>query len=191
MREDFYAICQELFGAVNERLHGLSSRATFNVTTPRWSTGVTRLINEAPKLWLSDGRNWRDVPLAAVDAAITHLTNQGDRLASAWWGLHTRVEIGHRFVRALPWFARSLSAPALPQAGDDYMPHVAMPNFGQSMRLVVSPGREAEGWLVTPGGESGHPLSPYFLDDTGDWLDARPAPLLPGAVRHVLTLSAH
>lgn len=33
--------------------------------------------------------------------------------------------------------------------------------FGASMRMAVAPGREAEGILHMPGGQSGHPMSPF------------------------------
>ena len=67
------------------------------------------------------------------------------------------------------------------------MPRVAGPGFGQSERLTVSPGHEEQGIFNMPGGQSGHPLSPYFLDGRGDWLSGRDSPLLPGPAAHTLT----
>jgi len=188
VRQYFYAIYYRLFGSVNDTLRGLSSKATFNVTTPRWSVPVARLIDEAPDHWLPDGQTWRELQLAAVDDAITALTVRGESLASARWGMRNRANILHRFARAFPWLAGLLAAPGQPQAGDDYMPRVAMPSFGQSMRLAVTPGREAQGQLVMPGGQSGHPLSPYFLADQRDWLEAHGSPLLPAPGVHALNL---
>jgi penicillin amidase len=66
------------------------------------------------------------------------------------------------------------------------MPRVAGPKFGQSERLAVSPGREEEGLFDMPGGQSGHPLSPFFLRGHEDWVKGRPTPLLPGPVKHTL-----
>jgi penicillin amidase len=45
------------------------------------------------------------------------------------------------------------------------------------------------GPVRTPGGQSGHRLSPYFLDGRTDWLTGRASPLLPGAVQHTLTFT--
>ena len=50
----------------------------------------------------------------------------------------------------------------------------------------MSPGREEEGLYNMPGGQSGHPLSPFFLLDHAAWVEGKPAPLLPGAVKHTL-----
>jgi penicillin amidase len=40
-----------------------------------------------------------------------------------------------------------------------------------------------------PGGQSGHPLSPYFLKGHADWVQGRPTPLLPGVTTHTLTFT--
>ena len=50
----------------------------------------------------------------------------------------------------------------------------------------VSPGREEEGLYNMPGGQSGHPLSPFFLEGHAQWVRAEPVPLLPGAAKHTL-----
>lgn len=55
-------------------------------------------------------------------------------------------------------------------------------------RMVVSPGHEARGILVIPGGQSGHPLSPFFRGDHAAWLAGEPPPFLPGETTHRLVL---
>jgi penicillin amidase len=95
----------------------------------------------------------------------------------------------HVFAKILPPFKRWLAAPSDPLAGDyANMPRVAGPNFGQSERMVVSPGREEQGIFTMPGGQSGHPLSPYFLAGHEDWVKGEAKPFLPGPVRHTLVL---
>ncbi|MDD5720393.1 MAG: penicillin acylase family protein, partial [Candidatus Krumholzibacteria bacterium] len=59
---------------------------------------------------------------------------------------------------------------------------------GASQRLVVSPGREGDGIFHMPGGQSGHPLSPFFLAGHDDWCEGRATPLLPGPERYRLEL---
>jgi len=39
-----------------------------------------------------------------------------------------------------------------------------------------------------PGGQSGHPLSPFFLEGHEDWEDGVASPLLPGVGRYRLVL---
>jgi len=81
-----------------------------------------------------------------------------------------------------------LDMPSLPQSGDGNMPRVAGPGFGQSERLVVAPGHEERATLSMPGGQSGHPMSPYYGAGHGDWVAGRPTPLLAGPAQHVLDL---
>jgi penicillin amidase len=87
---------------------------------------------------------------------------------------------------SLPFGAHWLAAPAEPLPGDSHMPRVAAPSFGQSERFVITPGREAEAVFNMPGGQSGHPLSPWFLAGHADWVAGRPTPFLPGAAAHTL-----
>ena len=78
--------------------------------------------------------------------------------------------------------------PGEPLAGDGAMPRVQGPAFGASERMVGSPGHEADGIIHMPGGQSGHPMSPFWGAGHDDWVHGRPTPFLPGDARHTLTL---
>ena len=52
----------------------------------------------------------------------------------------------------------------------------------------MSPGRERDGYLMLPGGPSGHPLSPFYRSGFYDWATGKPTPVLPGSVAHKLVL---
>ena len=79
-----------------------------------------------------------------------------------------------------------MPAEALP--GDWSMPRVQSAAFGASERFAVSPGLEHEGYLHMPGGQSGHPLSPFYRAGHDAWVRGEPTPFLPGPAEHVLTL---
>jgi penicillin amidase len=79
--------------------------------------------------------------------------------------------------------------PTVELPGDHNMPRVQDRDFGSSERFAVSPGREAEGYLELPGGQSGHPLSPYYRAGFLGWVHGEPLPFLPGAAEHTLTLA--
>ena len=133
---------------------------------------------------------WDAFLLAQVDATVADMTRAGARpLAQATWGEANRSHIGHVLSRAVPVLARFLDMPSVPQSGDRNMPHVASPAFGQSERLVVAPGHEERATLSMPGGQSGHPMSPYYGAGHADWVAGRATPLLAGAAQHVLTLT--
>ena len=96
----------------------------------------------------------------------------------------------HPFGRLLPgWLAGRLNMPADQLPGDVNMPRVQTPAFGASLRLAVSPGREAEGIFQMPGGESGHPLSPFYRAGHVNWVKGEPSSFLPGPAVHRLTLN--
>ena len=133
---------------------------------------------------------WDALALAAVDEVVADLSRQGTPLASATWGRRNVTAIRHPLSRALPGFLTNwLNAPAHPLPGDVDMPRVQSPYHGASERLVVSPGREAEGIFEMPGGQSGHPLSPYYLAGHEAWERGEPTPLLPGPAQHTLILA--
>ena len=137
--------------------------------------------------WLPAGRTWAQLELAAIDRAIREVTRGGQSLGSATWGSRNIVAPAHPFAKAMPFLRHWLSAPATPMAGDENMPKFASPTDGQSERMTVSPGREAQGIFNMPGGASGHPLSPYFLAGHAAWLKGEPTPFLPGPKVHTLT----
>ena len=68
------------------------------------------------------------------------------------------------------------------------MPRVQEGDFGASERFSVSPGHEDQGYFHMPGGQSGHPLSPYYRAGFMEWARGEPLPFLPGKAEHTLTL---
>ena len=56
------------------------------------------------------------------------------------------------------------------------------------VRFAVEPGREEAGYFHMPGGQSGHPLSPFYRAGHDDWVQGRPTPFLPGPTEYMLTL---
>ena len=79
--------------------------------------------------------------------------------------------------------------PTLELPGDEDMPRVQGRDFGASERFAVSPGHEDQAYLDLPGGQSGHPLSPYYRAGFLEWAHGVPLPLLPGPTEHTLTLA--
>jgi len=178
-----------LFEGANEELVKLDDKASFTLATRRWPVVVARLLEAQPAGWLpARYASWRALQLAAVDRAIAEATKDGGELANATWGARNVAAFAHPISMAAPWLKRWLAAPPDMLAGDNHMPRVNAPNSGQSERLTVSPGKEEQGVFNMPGGQSGHPWSPFFLAGHEDWVVGKATPLLPGPPRHVLTL---
>ena len=133
--------------------------------------------------------DWHALLVDAAKQVTTELGRQPGGLAARSWGERNRADIRHPLSAALPrWLGRHIDMPDQPIPGDNNMPHVAAPGFGASEHLDVAPGHEADAILNMPGGQSDHPLSPYFGAGHAHWANGRPTPLLPGAASHTLTL---
>jgi penicillin amidase len=185
-----WALYELLFAGANAEMEKLDPKANMAVATSRWPVALVRLLDQRPAAWLPPGyANWQELQLVAVDRAVAELTKDGTPLAQATWGLRNTAQIAHPISMALPFLKRWLAVPPDQLPGDANMPRVAGPKFGQSERLTVSPGREEEGLFDMPGGQSGHPLSPWFLRGHEDWVKGRPTPLLPGPTQHTLLFS--
>lgn len=156
---------------------------------PLFEGSLWRLVTEQPPHWLSSKHaDWRSFLLSRIDALIADLERDCGTLASCTWGRRNTAQVRHPLSPALGPLGTFLDMPALPLAGDMNVPRVTGPSFGASERFAVSPGRESEGYLQLPGGQSGHPLSPFYREGFEDWAAGRPRPLLPGPTVHSLTL---
>ncbi len=133
--------------------------------------------------------SWDDALLSAVDATIAQLTESGVSLADRTWGQANSAEIRHPLSSAIPLFGTFLNLPSDPLPGDIYTPRASTPRTGPSERMAVSPGRESEGILHIPTGQSGHPLSPHYRDQYRAWLNGEATPFMPGATVSTLTLA--
>lgn len=154
---------------------------------------VWPLLQQRPAHLLPpDQTSWDQLLIDAARDAHTALLAQGEPgqpLNARSWGERNTAAICHPIARALPAFAkRWLCMPPDQLPGDRDMPRVQGPAFGASERMVVSPGHEQDGIVHMPGGQSGHPLSPFWGAGHDDWVHGRPTPFLPTATRHTLEL---
>jgi penicillin amidase len=156
------------------------ARDRYELADDLGESALWALVTEQPAHFLPAGAaSWRDVLLSATDAAAD---------APATWGDANRAALAHPMADALPVVGRFLRMPADPLAGDGRMPRVARSTFGASQRMVVSPGHEDDGVMQMPGGQAGHPLSPYWGAGHDAWVTGRPTPFRPGRARWTLTL---
>jgi len=149
-----------------------------------------RLLTERPVHLVPPGyAGWDGLIDAALAAVLDDVAAQAEGdLRNYSWGARNRPGVRHPLSGALPPIAWLLDPADEPLPGDVYQPRVQGVGFGASQRLVVSPGREEYGVFHMPGGQSGHPLSPYHLAGHDDWRTGHASPLLPGPARWTLTL---
>jgi penicillin amidase len=155
----------------------------------RFEQALWELVStRSPEKLAGSFGSWRELLLAQVDATVSQLAAHCGELARCTWGRHEVVRIRHPLSGALPFLAWLFDMPTLELPGDHDMPRVQDGAFGASERFAVSPGHEAQGYLHIPGGQSGHPLSPYYRAGFAAWAEGKPLPFLPGSVQHRLTL---
>ncbi|HET6603376.1 MAG TPA: penicillin acylase family protein [Xanthomonadaceae bacterium] len=159
---------------------------------PQAEGPVWAIVQQRPAALLpADAADWDTVLLTAARRVVDDLGAQPGGLAARTWGERNTAAIAHPLSAALPaWLSAALDMPREPLPGDANMPRVQSPGFGASERFVVAPGREADGLLHMPGGQSGHPLSPFHGAGHAAWVQGTPTSFLPGPPRYTLTLTA-
>lgn len=155
--------------------------------SPLWQM-VSR---QPPHLLAREYADWPAFLDAQLDAVIADLGRECPELAKCTWGKRNVVRVRHPLSGALPALARFLDMPPLELPGDVHMPRVQQVAFGASERFAVSPGHEEEGYFLLPGGQSGHPLSPFYRSGFLAWAHGELQPFLPGPTQHTLTLKPY
>ena len=147
------------------------------------------LAQRPPHLLSRKFASWDALLEDAAKEVRDELKAQGP-LAERTWGERNTAAICHPLAKAIPLVGKPLLCmPSDQLSGDGGMPRVVGPDFGASERMVVSPGHEAEGITHMPGGQSGHPLSPFWGAGHDDWVHGRPTPFLPGKTAYTLKLA--
>ncbi|BET65567.1 penicillin acylase family protein [Opitutales bacterium ASA1] len=105
------------------------------------------------------------------------------------WGDYNRVDMTHPLGRVVGALGPLLGVERTPVSGDSSAINARLRQHGPSGRMVVSPGAERAGILHLPGGQSGHPLSPFYRAGHEAWLRGQPTAFLPGEPKHRLSLA--
>ena len=193
-----YRLTREFREVVSERVIAFvlsecyeADRSFDYTTVRRRDAPIWKLVNEQPQHLLDPQyATWTDMLLAASDATIEQAMydRRGD-LRDRIWSEYNVVAYRHPLSAAIPFVGRWLDMPAAALPGDLYTPRVHWGAIGASERMVVSPGREADGIMHMPTGQSAHPLSPFYANSHAAWVKGEPTPFLPGPAVHTLTLT--
>jgi penicillin G amidase len=148
---------------------------------------LRRLLRERPPALVPpDHRSWDSVLAAALDEVAKEVDKAGGDVAAFRWGEVGRAGVRHPLSGAIPGLAWLTDPKDVALPGDAVTVRAQRPGSGASERFAVSPGFEREGIFHMPGGQSGHPWSPYYLAGHQAWVEGRPTPFLPGPARWTL-----
>ncbi|WP_162180448.1 penicillin acylase family protein [Methylocapsa aurea] len=148
----------------------------------RWNgvdVPVQRMIDSGRTELLPDRGRYQDWPgflrAILIRSAETVAARQNMKtFAGLTWGEVNKVDIAHPLTAAVPALARFLDMPVLALPGCGHCVRFADGKFGASERMVVAPGREDEGILHIPGGQSGQPGSTHYFDQQESWVEGLP-----------------
>ncbi|KDM93175.1 penicillin acylase family protein [Photobacterium galatheae] len=153
---------------------------------------IWQLLKAQPTSWLPAGeKDWDSLLINVyVDSreALFKRFSPDRKLADLNWGTVNTLAIQHPFTKKMPQLGWLLNMPEVKGFGGLYEPAVQTRAFGASERFVVQPGREEDGILTIPGGQSANPVSPFFRAGFDDYASHRKTPLLPGEIQYRLTL---
>lgn len=134
--------------------------------------------------------NWDAFILAQLKHSAQQLKAKypGVKLSELTWGRVNKAHFSHPFSNFSSLLGLFLNMPEDELSGCSGCVRVAVPSFGASERLVVSPAHLDDALLHMPGGQSAHPLSPYYRDQQRYWVQGLPLSLLAGKSEHRLLL---
>jgi penicillin amidase len=163
--------------------------ATFDYRNVRRREGpIWKLVSERP-MHLLDPQyaSWDELLLRAANDVVIRAEREGG-LEEPWsrWNV---TSYRHPLSTGLPFISRWLDMPLQSMPGDLYTPNMHWNASASSQRMIVSPGRESEGIMHMPTGQSGHPLSPFYSNSHPAWVNGEPTPFLPGAAAYTLMLT--
>jgi penicillin amidase len=157
----------------------------FTYRWPNLDLPLQRLLSEQP--WELAGRygdypDWKPLIVAILEQSARELDkrHRSTSVETLNWGRENRVAIAHPLGDAIPLPGGWLGMPDEPLPGCSHCVRVAVPGFGASARMVVSPGHEDRAILHMPAGQSGHPLSDHYRDQQDAWLKGLPTTMRAG-----------
>lgn len=155
----------------------------------QWEHPLWELVTEQPVQFVNPRyRNWDEQINAAIDQVEKYFSSREIPMERATWGQRNTLTMAHPLTYGMLSLGAWLNMPMQPLPGDENMPRVQGPGFGASQRIVVAPGRESEGFFHMPGGQSGHPFSPFYKKGHEDWVAGAATPLLPRTTDYKLKL---
>lgn len=154
---------------------------------------VRQMIDSGRAELLPDRRrfhDWREFLRAILLRSAQKLAERHgvETLEGLSWGKVSKVEIYHPIAEAVQVLGPFVNMPSGALAGCGHCVRFADGKYGASQRMVVAPGREDEGILHIPGGQSGQPGSSHYFDQQESWFAGRATRFSENEVQHRLML---
>ncbi len=154
-----------------------------------------RILGDPHSIWFA-GRSRFALVLSALREACGELEDKlGPDMGSWRWGKIHQLHMNHALGR-LPVFKTLLGIGPIPTAGDGMTVNVGFYRHsnpyaqivGPSLRCIVELGDSTRSEFILSSGQSGHPTSPHYSDQTPLWLNNQRLVLCTAAADRYLVL---
>ena len=134
---------------------------------------LEQVMMHTPPRWLPKGfRDWNDFLTGAIEAGLTEARAPADLSTWRYGAIHV-LDIEHPIFAQSPLLQRVFGLPTgtgvLPQSGDGTTVKQVGRSFGPSERMTVDLGNPDRTTLNLVLGESGDPVSPWYMDQFAAW----------------------
>lgn len=182
-------VINSVFSAMQATLH--THDGSLKYVKRDLEPAIWLLIEQQPSSWLNPQFSDWDAQLSdSFNQVVSKLTAEFGSNLHAWqWGKVNELVIEHPFAKQIPQLSKFLNMPIAAGFGDSYMPAVQGRSFGASQRFIAQPGHLENAIMAIPGGQSGHPLSPFYRAGFDDYIAAKPTPLLPQILTHEIIIT--
>ena len=169
---------------------GQAHEGKFNLNRHRRiEESIWEILQQRPGHYLdSSFSDWDHFLVEQFKMVLQDIEKSGS-LAEFKWGSVNTTNIQHPMSMAIPFVGAWIDMPKRElDGGWSDIPYIQAPAMGASQRMAVSPGKEKDGYMHMPCGQSGHPLSPHYSDSHEAWERGNATPFLPGPAVHHLVL---
>ena len=134
---------------------------------------LEQVMMHTPPRWLPKGfRDWNDFLTGAIEAGLAEAHAPADLSTWRYGAIHV-LDIEHPIFAQSPLLQRVFGLPTgtgvLPQSGDGTTVKQVGRSFGPSERMTVDLGNVDRTTLNVVLGQSGNPVSPWYMDQFSAW----------------------
>lgn len=160
-------------------------------STEHWQQPLWLIVEHQPKHFLDPQfTQWRELYSHVALELDQVFKEEHGSLEQATWGEYNQVNFEHVLSSSLSYLSNLLLAvPNVSASGDAHLPKAQLGNFGATLRLVISPDNPTDSLLSMPIGQASNPLLPYWRSGHEDWVNDKPASLLPGKPHYKIAIN--
>ena len=145
-----------------------------------------RILNDPNSVWFTYRSRYELVAMSLREACLELKETLGGKLEEWHWGKIHKLHLNHALGR-LDFLKPLLSVGPMSMPGDGMTINLGFyrhsnpyaQTVGASLRFIIDLGNWQDSGFILPSGQSGHPLSVHYADQTDFWLNGKRITLSP------------